>query len=371
MSNPAIIQSMAQAAGNFADAAPGHRFNLYFPIWRNDWGADNTGKKDAIKQCTPIPRKVGEVLDALRTRQQAVFVAHPEGLRVEVRSTAPFATGLGNEHPVENGFAFLTPYGLPYLAGSGVKGVLRRAAEELVAEGMEGFGQPLVDALFGPQDIRKPEDARRGALDFWDVFPEPPKEALTVEIMTPHYTDYYQKGGTPNDAGQPTPIPFLAVPAGALFQFHVVCQPHYLPESLRQTWKPLLEKIFTHAFDWLGFGAKTAVGYGAMIRQGSADASCGIPMESMQAKETKTPLSQSSFAPKEEIWDNVTLTWNPGNRELGVLGKKASVKCEPGSEMVSEDVIARLKKDKSVKANVTVEPVGGNAFKIVKVESPG
>jgi len=29
-------------------------------------------------------------------------------------------------------------------------------------------------------------------------------------------------------------------------------------------WKPLVQAAFMHAFDWLGFGAKTAVGYGAM-----------------------------------------------------------------------------------------------------------
>jgi CRISPR-associated protein Cmr6 len=54
------------------------------------------------------------------------------------------------------------------------------------------------------------------------------------------------------------------VPAGSEFDFHVVCQPQRLPESLRDRWRSALEAIFAHAFDWLGFGAKTAAGYGAM-----------------------------------------------------------------------------------------------------------
>jgi len=112
----------------------------------------------------------------------------------------------------------------------------------------------------------------RGALTFWDVFPRPPKGSLTVEIMTPHYTDYYQHGGTPNDAGQPNPIPFLAIPPGASFDFYVTCAAHGLPEGLRQSWKALLKAIFDHAYDWLGFGAKTAVGYGAMSRSGGSGA---------------------------------------------------------------------------------------------------
>ncbi|PZP50172.1 MAG: hypothetical protein DI596_15265, partial [Azospira oryzae] len=67
---------------------------------------------------------------------------------ISALATAPFTTGLGNEHPLENGFAFLWPYGLPYLPGSGVKGVVRRAAEELASgqweedRGWRGLDRP-------------------------------------------------------------------------------------------------------------------------------------------------------------------------------------------------------------------------------------
>ena len=52
------------------------------------------------------------------------------------------------EHPLENGFAFLQPYGLPYLAGSGVKGVLRQTAR-LLAENAFGEG----DYGFNPTTV--------------------------------------------------------------------------------------------------------------------------------------------------------------------------------------------------------------------------
>jgi CRISPR-associated protein Cmr6 len=366
MTQPAVIRSVAEAANEFADAAPGHRFNLYFPIWRDDWSPDNNRKKDAINACTCIKAPVIELLDGLRARQQTLFAAFPEGLRLAAVSSAPFATGLGNEHPVENGFAFLTPYGLPYLAGSGVKGVLRRAAEELALfpedfatgntpaptlldvwwlfgfEGVAGAWWPLSgdlpdEAKAGRERLRKRflahlgtlagrpdlpdficrvipsikdraryrddpsqffdelDDRRgdlhsRGALTFWDVFPRPPsqghfKDKLAVEIMTPHYSDYYQHGGTPNDAGQPTPIPFLAIPPESQFDFHVVCATPELPEALRPAWRPLLESIFAHAFDWLGFGAKTAVGYGAMARDLKAEEQARKDQEAREAEQ--------------------------------------------------------------------------------------
>ncbi|MDP2811903.1 MAG: type III-B CRISPR module RAMP protein Cmr6 [Rhodocyclaceae bacterium] len=255
MSRPAVPQYIGQ---NFNDCPPGHRFNLYFPIWRADWSADNNGKAAAIRECTAIPSTAKNLLAGLLARQRALAEASG-ALVLEAKSLSPFATGLGLEHPVENGFAFLSPYGLPYLAGSGAKGVFRKAAEELTCEDNAPLTLTDVDALFGPEDN---DNARRSALAFWDVFPDGP--AMSVEIMTPHHSGYYQNGGTPNDAGQPNPIPFLAIPHGAKFRFVVQCDERRLPEALVSRWKETVTAIFTHACDWRGFGAKTAVGYGAL-----------------------------------------------------------------------------------------------------------
>ena len=108
MTQPAVIHRVAQAARDFSDAALGHRFNLYFPIWGEGWSLNPKGKTDALTDCTAIPGKVVELLAGVCSRQKALFDAYRDGLRVEAVSTSPFATGLGNEHPVENGFAFLS-----------------------------------------------------------------------------------------------------------------------------------------------------------------------------------------------------------------------------------------------------------------------
>ncbi|HWO99019.1 MAG TPA: RAMP superfamily CRISPR-associated protein [Methylococcus sp.] len=83
-------------------------------------------------------------MKALADRQTALAATVPAEalLKLEATGVAPFTTGLGNEHPLENGFAFLNPYGLPYLPGSGVKGILRQAAREL-ASGT--WGEPWVE----------------------------------------------------------------------------------------------------------------------------------------------------------------------------------------------------------------------------------
>ncbi len=259
----------AYVGQQFVDCPPGHRFNLYFPIWRDDWIADKNGKAPAIRACTSLPPTAKKLLAALLARQRAQADA-VSALVLEAKGLSPFATGLGNEHPVENGFAFLSPYGLAYLAGSGVKGVLRAAAQELAGEANPPLDEADIEALFGKEPPPGCQDAERGALSFWDVFPD--CAALSVEIMTPHHGGYYQNGGTPNDAGQPNPIPFLAVPPGAKFQFVVQCDERRLPEALASRWQDVVQTIFIHACDWRGFGAKTAVGYGALAFDAAAAA---------------------------------------------------------------------------------------------------
>lgn len=253
---------------DFSDAPPGHRFGLYFDAWDQQWKIPASEKREALKRLAPLNTNSQKLLNHLRARQKAVADLLGDSVwRLPAQSTSPFMTGTGMEHPLENGFAFLNPYGLPYLPGSGVKGVLRRAVE-LLAAGEFGDRQnwdaDAIDALFGnePQSGDTETARNRGALMFWDVLPELAGNSLKVEIMTPHYGDYYQGNTTPHDSGQPNPIVFLALPPNSRFEFFVQCNRAALPESLRSTWQALLESAFQHAFDWLGFGAKTAVGYG-------------------------------------------------------------------------------------------------------------
>ncbi len=263
MARAAVPQSLQ----GFGDCPPGHRFNLYLEVWDSQWDLDkNEGAKaDAARAACGMPSGARELLRGLHSRQASMARALGEHrcCVIEAETTAPFATGLGLEHPIENGFAFLSPYGLPYLAGSSVKGVLRRAAEELCDEDDAAVTAGVIDTLFGPENST---DACRGALTCWDVFPRC-EEGMTVEIMTPHFNHYYQGDESPHDAGKPNPIPFLAVPAGTKLDFVLTFEASLVPEAQRDAlrdWQGLVRRIVAHAFKWLGFGAKTSVGYGAM-----------------------------------------------------------------------------------------------------------
>ncbi len=386
---------------NFDSASPGLRFGLFLPVWteRSDqerqvrgraarrsregsevklileqqgmdaairfllqrdrnrlpalWEKDDSGARAAWSKVSSLNAPDKTRMQKLAARQQALgdLVGAAALLRFEAKSISPFTTGLGNEHPLENGFSFLNPYGLPYLPGSGVKGVVRRAAEELASGdwgdsrgwsaerqysvSLSSNGMPsedekriplsMFDVLFGKETEGGEKEHFRGVLAFWDVIPLIAGDKLLVEIMTPHASHYYQQrpaaGSTsPHDSGQPTPIQFLTVPPGSTFTFHVACDTARLvrvaPELAENgRWKKLIEAAFEHAFQWLGFGAKTAVGYGAMERKKLPAPGSG---STGQCQETaRIPPAGPAPQPAARIvWQRATLKRNPATKEI-------------------------------------------------------
>jgi len=313
---------------------PGHRFVLYFhalaDVADNKWVPLKNTKRLALEAVSTVGKAAQQMLKALTNRQAQLFDGY--GWQRAAELSAPLLTGSGNPHPVENGFAFLSPYGVPYLAGSGIKGVLRRAAEELalLCEEAQGWALPLVWALFGfdeksayfnesggrefesewrrgydrfvqtvkerpdpllhrlleiwlpPEeqpknqatflmDLRQRIDVRRaihfqGLLTFLDAFPRPGCR-MAVDILNPHHRTYYQGSGeeSPHDAEQPVPVFFLVLEPGAKFVLRAI--PTLGRPSLWSAvgdWHRLLDAAFDYASQWLGFGAKTSVGYGML-----------------------------------------------------------------------------------------------------------
>jgi CRISPR-associated protein Cmr6 len=351
---------------HLAEASPGLRFGMYLNLWNANYDIPPENKRAALNESCKLTASDGRTMRALAQRQQALagpLVASGALTRLEAVAVAPFTTGLGNEHPLENGFAFLNPYGLPYLPGSGVKGVIRQAARELASGdwgeangwnrddsypikiGKEEIRLSLLDVLFGRETPSGESEHVRGALSFWDVIPQIAGERLAVEVMTPHQAHYYQNGENPHESGSPNPINFLTVPPKSRFTFHIQCDRARL-QRLAPTlaegdhWKGLVEAAFAHAFQWLGFGAKTAVGYGAFALATEADPIPGQPPEPRSA--AKPPASETQTA--GETWDRARLQYNTQNRTLTAIrpnGARANALDPHGAEL-----FARLPADK-------------------------
>lgn len=178
-----------------------------------------------------------------------------------------------------------------------------------------GEGLAALDALFGRESADGGTDHLRGALSFWDVIPQIKGDSLMVEIMTPHQSHYYQQkpaaGSTsPHDSGQPNPISYLTVPPGSGFTFHVVCDLAHLewiaPDLAREgRWKTLVTAAFKQAFAWCGFGAKTAVGYGAMQEDPAVAAERARRQADEHAERERQAEADrvASLSPDEQAWE--------------------------------------------------------------------
>lgn len=311
MAIAAVPDYIGKALGNpTAEEMPSPQlgFGMYLCAWESGWTKAKSATGD-LKRIIKLSRHMKELQDGhcVRHRELASRVVPAQCLHAEAIATAPFSTGLGNEHPLENGFAFLTPYGLPYLAGSGVKGVLRAAARELASAEFgdtKGWTEESIHALFGYAGSDHDDaNGRRGALQFWDVLPQLAGNTMAVEIMTPHQSHYIQGRESPHDAGQPNPILFLAVPPNSKFEFLIQCDLPFLESSspflaADARWKALMQAALEHAFEWLGFGAKTAVGYGAMqVDVGAKRAREGRERQQQEAQRI------ASLSPEKREWE--------------------------------------------------------------------
>lgn len=191
------------------------------------------------------------------------------GYNLCLKTDSVFVTGLGREHPVENGFLWHHTLGVPYLPGSSVKGMVRAWIEQWADE-KDKKEKEEIDRIFGPK--QPTEQPQVGEVVFLDAIPLDPVR-LKEDIMTPHYGDYYQKKEVPGDWMSPTPIPFLAVKEGVTFHFVIVSRrqsclemPAGSGESRggRRSDCEIVIGWLKDALEWIGAGAKTAVGYGRM-----------------------------------------------------------------------------------------------------------
>ena len=130
----AVPDYLADVLRNVPDVPPGHRHRLYFAAWNGAWDRkpefDAPVYSDYLDQLTRN-RSWSDSARALADRQAGLVVDLPRFVRRVATARSPVVTGVGIEHPSENGFAFFDPHGVPYLPGSSLKGALRRAAEEL------------------------------------------------------------------------------------------------------------------------------------------------------------------------------------------------------------------------------------------------
>jgi CRISPR-associated protein Cmr6 len=270
---------------------------------------DEKGKGPWLRERAKKFQVDDQLIGAIYQRWQTT-TANTEHFKT--RSMGRLVVGLGGESVLETSLTLQFITGLPIIPGSALKGLCRQYAlftiaaqlgikpltaselrnrkdptplqnlDELMAakddvrkellkkEGFQQLGVSL-DAL-KHQDIEKDIDSFRaifGSTDYGGVciFYDAVVSALPqtgtlfeVDVMTPHFPDYYTSSGSkpPSDDQNPNPINFLTVATGTEFAFAVGVRRRDFDKSLAEK----AVKWLKTALYEMGIGAKTAAGYG-------------------------------------------------------------------------------------------------------------
>jgi CRISPR type III-B/RAMP module RAMP protein Cmr6 len=258
-----------------AQVSPGFYFQRCLPIWER--GLVRTRKEKAVALRPLVSggnsgvHVTGEpaLPMALVARQGATWDAlarEHDGVELRLRGLVPFVTGIGQPHPLETGFAFLKPYGVPYLAGAGVKGAVRSACREVWRQDRPAQVDDLLRHYFGSDEreaLGPPAGPprQRGALWFLDLFPEVPswERAFRADVVNPHYGPYYAGSSEPADWHTPKPSFFLTLHADLEWRLRLLYAPL---DAARADWWAEIGPGVRLALTEGGLGAKKSWGYG-------------------------------------------------------------------------------------------------------------
>ncbi len=176
-----------------------------------------------------------------------------------VASQGRVLCGLGELTPTENGLAVHHTYGVPYLPGSSLKGIVKAWCRETCRTGEWREGGKAFRDAFGDPASSDDEGGYAGAVCFLDALwvpgePDLPDSPWAAEIATPHFGQYYcndPKHPEPDGTESPRPVVFLAAQGG----FRVVVEgPAFLAEPATE--------LLCEALERRGIGAKSRAGYG-------------------------------------------------------------------------------------------------------------
>lgn len=233
-------------------------FNQYL-AWEKrsgKWKVDILGFADEWKNSRTRAGDLKRALLNYQSRHQAILQGLGYGVfNPTLTTTSRLVVGLGNPNPSENGLTFHHVYGFPIIPGSAQKGVCAHYTKDF--EGKNENDSEYKE-IFG-------DTKQKGKVIFLDAFPvlinnDLPSGLLDLDIMNPHYQEYYSSQGKipPADYLSPNPILFLAVGLGVPFQFTLIA-PHQHENLLGMagSWLKSALKI-------MGIGGKTEVGYGRL-----------------------------------------------------------------------------------------------------------
>ena len=253
---------------------------------------DPKAQHDLLEVCR---ESVGQALEVYREAFRRFESSLPQdAVKRKFKVDGRLVVGLGEPTPLEVGLRLHWTYGVPFIPGSGLKGLAATychciwgAKEGAFSRETVGDSRKPATAPKEPTDggeatpyqvmFGSTEDA--GHVHFYDAWMVP--ESLVAsqhagagcihhDVLTVHHREYYtskQSGsGTsgsgpvpPSDEDEPVPVQFLSVTGTFL-----VAVKADVPGPEGRAWAELAMQLLTEALRYWGAGGKTSSGYGRM-----------------------------------------------------------------------------------------------------------
>jgi CRISPR-associated protein Cmr6 len=328
------------------------------------------------------------------------YPGHLDGFELEttypgllIGSGITHGSGLLGE--MKLGFFLDYTSGLPVLAGSSVKGVLRSAFPQGYAEAAKkgkkteekdllekkaesvlnyiayhlvqitgdetGWTpkriQALEDFLFGAYGAEKSDVPMSGRVVFHDAYPLNVKRVklnnrytqtyLGDDYITPHKNR--KRNGIPDALVNPVPISFLKVLPGVLFRFQFELHDFKQNDAV-VLGKAQIAHLFQNLLLELGAGAKTNVGYGQFaLPSPEPDAQALQRAQAFTNTGSTTPSNaggSSSFEVGQEVEATILrVNWAENKLELKVDGNRSSI----APMQVAKNLLDNLARQKKIK----------------------
>ncbi|MGK5093671.1 type III-B CRISPR module RAMP protein Cmr6 [Deltaproteobacteria bacterium TL4] len=173
----------------------------------------------------------------------------------DILSLTKILLGTGNASVFEFGFHLNKPWGVPYIPGSTLKGILSAWLSKQSGEAWSRSSKNTQKSanqveLFGGEFDKK---SYVGSVTFFDAWMHPEDRWFEEDIINVHHQKYYSGERLPDGTENPIPVKIAALRSG--LKFFVSLQG---PDKSLFFLRKALKKVLSEE----GLGGKTSVGYG-------------------------------------------------------------------------------------------------------------
>lgn len=245
------------------------------PVNRGDtkepWGLTGEARQQALSIWCGKHHESKAGAQALGRQKESIAALHivrdSQGLEVRLwRSLRAEQKGrllvdAGRAHPLSTSLSFHPLWGVPRIPGSALKGAVRSLAE--------ADGARLLTEAMGTQE-------KASQVVFFDALPVQGKFRIDLDVLTPHYGEYYAERAPPTERLSPKPHTFLTV-VETTFEICFAVEleskaegADFLPDFDRQIQQATARLELTETYlkmalvEW-GIGGKTSAGYGRFV----------------------------------------------------------------------------------------------------------